>query len=224
MASYVILWENNTSGHRAVKGKTWPGHAAMNIGDSFKQTKDEPYVSWWPSTGASFSVPGIIGGVLTPKVLSSAGESHQTLVMDIKEETYLPDHIIRLKTTNEQEQKMVGAWKEIRMRVGGEFKTKYHALRQNCSTIVSRVLHAGGYHSHKWSVDTNWAWSPADVRVLLRGKGSYTQWNDFLTVLKESGIEEATIPVKQARSGILCTTGAPCRFQNEGKGFHWRNK
>lgn len=225
MPSYVILWENNTAGHRAVSGKTWSGHAAMNIGATFptavRRTK-KSYVSWWPQSAQKFSVFGIIGKVLTPQVVSKAGRSEQFFTQDVEDEKYLPDHVIELTTGEEQESKMLGEWKTV-SNTFSESETKYHALRQNCSTIVSRVLHAGGFHGHKWSVDSHWAWTPADVRKMLRGRGRYLTWREFLQVLSNSGIQEGDLPAAQARSGRLCTTGASCRFQ-QNESFYWRNK
>jgi hypothetical protein len=225
MASYVILWENNTVGHKAVSGKTWSGHAAMNIGEIFpmpNKRSQKSYVSWWPSSSQKFSLFGIIGKVLTPRLLAKEGMAEQFFLDDIENEKYLPDHVIRLKTTQEQERAMLGEWNSISSTFT-ENPTKYHALRQNCSTILSRVLHMAGYHGFKWSVENNWAWSPADIRKLLRGQGSYMQWPDFLQVLANSGIKESDLPIRYARSGRLCTTGAPCKFQ-QGEEFYWRNR
>ncbi len=225
MPSYVILWENNTAGHKAVSGKTWSGHAAMNIGAVFPtpgKRAQKSYVSWWPQSSAKFSIFGIIGSALTPKAASRAGRSEQFLRQDIEDEKYLPDHVLELKTSEGQEREMLAEWKVI-SNTFSENEVKYHALRQNCSTIVSRVLHAGGFHGFKWSVDTKWAWTPADVRKMLRGQGRYMKWTEFLEVLEKSGIEESDLPTKQARSGRLCTTGAECRFQS-GEEFYWRNR
>lgn len=225
MPSYVILWENNTSGHRAVSGKTWAGHAALNVGSIFptpNKRSTKSYVSWWPQSAQKFSVFGIIGKALTPQALSKAGEAEQFFLQDVADEKYLPDHVIELRTADDQESRMLGEWKTI-SNTFTESQTKYHALRQNCSTIVSRVLHAGGFYSHKWSVDTHWAWTPADVRVMLRGRGRYMSWAEFLQVLSNSGIRESDLPVSVARSGRLCTTGAECRFQ-KNEPFYWRNK
>lgn len=225
MASYVILWENNTVGHKAVSGKTWSGHAAMNIGDVFpmpNKRSHKSYVSWWPQGKQKFTVFGIIGKALTPKALAREGLSQQFFLQDIEDESYLPDHVIRLKTSPEQEKEMLAEWKTISSTFA-ENPTKYHALRQNCSTILSRVLHKGGYHGFKWSVDNNWTWTPADIRKLLRGQGSYMQWLDFLRVLANNGINESDLPIKQARSGRLCTTGAPCKYQ-QNEEFYWRNR
>jgi hypothetical protein len=124
-------------------------------------------------------------------------------------------------------------------------KQEYNFLRKNCSTIVSRVLHAGGFLTKKWSVGTQWVWSPADVRMLARRVGgSYVKWTDFLKVLDDSGIKgdtllkfrehetkkgkkkkpDCTLAHMKARSGKLCTTGAPCEFQTDATEFYWKNK
>jgi hypothetical protein len=43
-------------------------------------------------------------------------------------------------------------------------KASYAVFRKSCSTIVSRVLHAGGFCAKKWVEDNNWVWAPSDIR------------------------------------------------------------
>lgn len=220
MPSYVIVWENNTLGHRAVSGKTWPGHAALNIGgtfDSRKKRGKNGYVSWFPAEFADFNAKGVLKAVFTRP---QAGVRHCYFDEDVDAETYLPDHIIRLDSSEESELKMLAAWKEVYL----NGTLKYRNLRQNCSTIVARVLHAGGFHGKKWSVDNNWTWSPGDIRVLARSVGgAFTSWHDFKRILLTSGIDPSTLPYQTARSGRLCTTGVECAFQ-KGEQYHWRTK
>lgn len=218
MASYVIVWENNTFGHQKVSGRTWPGHSAMNIGEFFDKGEVDfyinSYVSWWPGEGADFSVGGIIKSMFTK---SQKGDHNFSFLNDVDCEGYLPDHVIKLNSSSEQEARMRAEWQTVFMKKGG---ASYKNLRKNCSTIVSRVLHAGGFYAQKWAVDNNWVWSPADIRALADGAGgTHMTWTAFLAVLAKSGINPADInsdgkQVTQARSGRYCSTGAPCKYQS----------
>jgi hypothetical protein len=218
MASYVIIWENNTFGHQKVSGHTWPGHAAMNIGDSFDNGEVDPilnnYASWWPGEGADFSIGGIIKSLFTK---SQKGDFNFSIIDDIESETYLPDHVIKLDTSRDQQMLMKSEWRSVFRKPGG---ASYKNLRKNCSTIVSRVLHAGGFLAQKWAVDNNWAWTPADVRALADASGgTHMTWVAFLAVLAQSNIAPDELGAATARSGRYCSTGAPCRFQT---GEVWR--
>lgn len=211
MPSFVIIWENNTVGHQKVKGRTWIGHAAMNIGSQFgtgRYGPDANYVSWWSAIEYSNS---------TKKDLEK-GRPHPSFLADIDAEHYLPDHIIRLDSTAEQELAMRAAWQEIHSKQGASFKM----LKKNCSTIASRVLHAGRFYARKWALDCNFVWTPADIRKLaVAAGGTLMQWDDFLAVLAESQITPDRLTsdgqtITHARSGRFCTTGAPCQFQQNG--------
>jgi hypothetical protein len=212
MASYVIIWENNTFGHQKVNGHIWPGHAAMNIGDHFHNSETNPppensYVSWWPDRGVDFGLKDFIKDIFKPH----EGRKHLTLSRDVNAERYLPDHIIRLESTEQNEDRMRAAWKAVL-----DKDSHYKSMRKNCSTIVSRVLHAGGYYARKWAMDCNFAWTPADVKKLaLRAGGDLMRWDDFLDVIEDSGIVTIGWPT-QARSGRFCSTNAPVRFQQAG--------
>src|SRR5436190_22968930 len=113
MASYVIIWENNTFGHQKVKGRTWPGHAAMNIGDYFDKGEVDDYlnayVSWFPSEGASFG----IGDILKAAFTNQKGSHNLSLLEDVDCEGYLPDHVIRLDSTMEQQYQMQAEWRSV---------------------------------------------------------------------------------------------------------------
>ncbi len=219
MPSYVIVWENNTFGHSKVSGKTWPGHAAINISKEFWLGDDaagaKNYVSYWPGgDGANF---GVLGVLVSKKTKS---QRNWSFADDMECEGYLPDHVIEMTTDAGKEKEMMAAWLSIHMKKGGG---SYRNLRKNCSTIVSRILHAGGFYAHKWAVDNNFAWSPADVKDLaLKAGGRAMTWDEFLTVLRGSFIKPEDlkdgngIQVTMARSGKYCTTGAPVRFQQAG--------
>jgi hypothetical protein len=217
MLSYVIVWENNTIGHKKVNGVTWGGHAAMNIGPLFEGENAywgrNNYVSWWPDDCVGgFGLKNMVKKVFHR---GQGSEVHLSLVTDIKEEEYLPDHVITLNTTNEQIENMQAEWNAIRQKQGAH----YRALWKNCSTIVSRVLFAGGFHARKWALNNNVFWTLADIRKLVLAVGGQKmQWNSFVAQLKDSGgIAESDFgEVTRARSGTYCSTGAPCEFQLDG--------
>jgi hypothetical protein len=212
MASYVIVWENNTFGHQKVKEHTWPGHSSMNIGNAFDKETGSPssnYVSWWPvGHAAQFDLLGALSG-------AQKGTRSSSFIRDVIFEGYLPDHVIKMATTAEQEEKMRAAWCSIFNKRGG---ASYKEFRKNCSTIVARILHARGVHAKKWAVDCNWVWTPADVAGLAKGAGGASmKWRDFQGVLAASKIDLRTCcKVDKARSGRFCTTGAPCKYQQDG--------
>jgi hypothetical protein len=217
MASYVIIWENNTIGHQKVRGLTWAGHAAMNIGDIFDKgrvhSQLNSYVSWWPEHTTHFDVRALFSK-------AQAGHTHVSLLSDINSEEYLPDHVICMKSTDAQEGMMRAEWRSVFLKEGG---SSYKNLHKNCSTIVSRVLHAGGFHARKWSVESNWVWTPSDVAKLARAAGGkHMTWEQFLGVLKYSDItwdqmidSDTNMRIERARSGVYCSTGVPVWHQED---------
>ncbi|MBM3979883.1 MAG: hypothetical protein FJ304_06295 [Planctomycetes bacterium] len=212
MPSYVIVWENNTFGHQKVSGHTWPGHFAINIGNIFDDADMarvfNSYVSWWPGEGADFGVKGVIKAMFKK---AQKGDRNLTFDEDVDAEGYLPDHFIKLDTTDEQEKKMKAEWLSVLTKKGG---STYKNLRKNCSMICSRVLHAGGFYAKKWAVDNNFACSPGDIRALACcSGGKLMKWTDVMDVLKKSGITAANLSAKEARSGVFCSTDAPCNYQ-----------
>jgi hypothetical protein len=200
MASYVIVWEQNIYGQKKAGAHTWPGHSSMNIGDMFDPPFSPPpgdaaaahatylgslsntYVSYWPQTqGATFGVADVFGKRDQGRVVRSIAD-------DIKCEGYLPDWVIKLDSSQAQEQNMEAEWSGIRTKPN---KT-YGAFKKNCSTIVSRVLHAAGYNAKKWAVDCNWVWAPGDIRRLaLAVGGTPMNWVDVVPLLTASGITPA---------------------------------
>jgi len=224
MASIVFVWENNTAGHCKVQGKTWSGHASMNIGDDFSGLKNGniqgTYVSWWPKKRAKFEVGEVIKAAFKFK---KKGTTNLDFVLDCHSEGFLPDHIISIPTTGGQEERMMSAW----MQVYHVNEEKYSNLRNNCSTIVSRVLHAAGIGAEKWSENHHSFWTPACIRILARSaKGTFLSWKKFNELQKEtSGADFARyvydpqgrglVHVDEARSGYYCSTGVPCKFQRD---------
>lgn len=215
MPSYVFVWENNTFGHSKVKGRTWPGHSSINISKEFWGGDDaayqKNYASYWPADGADF---GVLGALFSKKQKS---DTNWTFEDDIWAEGYLPDHIIEMTTDAEKERKMLAEWISILTKKGGP---SYRTFRKNCSTIVSRILHAGGFYGQKWALNNQVAWSPADIKKLaVSAGGTLMTWDAFKDVYTASflKIEDLTCkkgPVTHARDSALCSTGAPCRFNN----------
>lgn len=214
MPSYVIVWENNTPGHSRVPGRSWPGHSSVHIGDGFW---DKPssmaamnYVSFWPKEDADFSLKGIV------KAKPQAADLNMTVMDDVdSEQGYLPDHIIRLPSGEEAENKMKAEFANIIRSNNG--KPEYKMLRQNCSTVVSRVLHAGGFYAEKWAINNNVVWTPSDVQRLAASipGGQNVKWTDFVAMIKrETGDDNPFGTNTLARSGCYCTTGAPVEFQS----------
>jgi hypothetical protein len=126
-----------------------------------------------------------------------------------------PDHIVKMDTSAEQENKMKAEWLTVKMKAGG---SSYKTLRKNCSTIVARCLHAAGFYALKWAVDNNFAWSPADIyRLAVKAGGTPILWTEFQQRLQASGITAADYGnITKARSGRLCTIGVPCEYQSAG--------
>lgn len=215
MPAYVFIWENNTLGHRKVDGFTWPGHAAMCIGSDFTPTADR-YVSWWPGgDGVDFGTKAVVKNLFGA---DQPGLANVSLARDITWETYLPDHVIALTSDTGRENQMAAAWAEMRRLRTGQ-SAEYKSLRQNCSTMVSRVLHEGGYNASKWALNWNVFWTPADVRELaVSAGGIYLTWARFRNRLVQAGQNRAiqdiaATGVTHARSGAFCSIGVPCRHQ-----------
>ena len=201
MPSYVFVWENNTTGLWKISGRAWPGHSSINIGDIFDKRTLAPstigsYVSRWPE--------GDSASITLDRLKEHKGRNSLSICADVLTEGYLPDHIIRLATNNEQEQLMRAEWSSVWMKKGG---ASYKPFRKNFSTIVARVLHAGGYFRHRWALDMTYAWTPADIAKLAVDEGGERmKWSDLLSVLRNSSITEDDFvnregnSVRQARS------------------------
>jgi hypothetical protein len=226
MASYVFVWEQNMYLQKEIGGREWPGHSSMNIGDHFDsgsftptpgQSWDETmaardawlktlsrnYVSYWPATaGATFGAADVFGK-------RSRSTTKFSVADDIKAEGYLPDWVIELDTDANEERAMLAEWATIRDKP----KSTYGAFKKNCSTIVSRVLQAGGFYAKKWAVNCNWVWAPGDVRRLaLKVGGQPLTWAQFAPVLT-AGIPPSAYGFKDfSRDAAYNNVGAPSKF------------
>ena len=200
--SIVVIWENNMlPGGRArhTNGHDWCGHAALLIGDNwgpFAGATGDNYVSWWPQGEA---------GPLDTR--PAATNPH--LVNDINAERYLPDHFIQLPDRAVDVLEMRATWNAIRA-PGGQ----YRMVRNNCSTIVARVMRSGGYTaggllSAMW-YDHSCVWTPNKVRKFaLRAGGTTMLWSTVRTALTNLGIPAEQYGAnRQVRDGQFCTSVA----------------
>jgi hypothetical protein len=208
--SYVFIWANNvmTTGHG------WPGHVSMNIGGVTiaRFTNDEDYVSWWPKTEET-------------KKESSLGQNINHVVTDISREGYLPDYIYELADTLEKRAAMQACWKAIYTKATGH----YRLYLKNCSTVVARVLRAGGYSAGAYSgiwYDHSTIWTPLKIAEFVsRAGGTSVQWDTFKAKLEAMNITAADFVVDQgpngkrngelitmARDNRFCKCGAPCKY------------
>jgi hypothetical protein len=198
----VLIWENNIID----TGHTWIGHAAMKIGGNWTgpNVDDDDYVSWWPDGPSG-------------KKEEADADPNKHLVTDILSEGYLPDHIIEINTTPNQELVMKAAWIAIRDKPNAHYKM----LRKNCSTIVARVLRAGGYSAGTYAglwYDHCLVWMPHNVKdFALAAGGVLASWANLKQQLAQVGMTDANITtqrygVAKARDRRFCSTGAACRF------------
>jgi hypothetical protein len=226
MASYIFIWEQNMYLQKEIGGREWPGHSSMNIGDHFdpksftpnynspvdvgqqyadyQATLSKNYVSYWPATaGATFGAADFFGK-------RSKGACKRSVADDILAEGYLPDWVIKLDTDDNEERDMLAEWATVRDKPKGT----YGAFKKNCSTVVSRVLHAGGFYAKKWAVNCNWVWAPGDVRRLaLKVGGRALDWATFQPILTAGGISPADYSNKDfARDEAYNHIGVPSKF------------
>jgi hypothetical protein len=229
MASFIFVWEQNMYLQKEIAGHEWPGHSSMNIGNHFdgaqtftptrglspaaglaeldtwrKNNLTRNYVSYWPATrGATFGLADILGK-------RDAGKPKYSIADDINAEGYLPDWVIKLNTDATKEQDMLAEWATIRDKPN----STYGAFKKNCSTIVSRVLHAGGFYAKKWAVNCNWVWAPGDVRRLaLKVGGVPLKWSDFASILAAAGIPPSKYLSRDyTRDAAYSNIGVPSKY------------
>ncbi len=199
----------------------------MQIGDDFTETIDgndsNQYVSWWPTEEANFTVGTALKSIFEKRKVGKTTINFKT---DCVSEGYLPDHIIQLDTSTDQEDNMSAAWKAVYLKpkhgvvVGSTFSN----LRKNCSTIVSRVIHAANLYSLKWSENHHSFWTPAKIyKLALSVRGTLMTWdefNDIQTATSGSDLAEGIVGnkgklINKARSGAYCTLGLPCEYQQQ---------
>ena len=135
------------------------GHAAMHIGQHTENNSNEWYVSWWPATDEVFMQPSQKNTYQTD--LSPAGEGG-------------PAHVV-YQLFGGDVTAMKTCWDDTRTKPASH----YDLLKKSCSTIVARIIRAGGHHKElgmlkRASYANNLYWTPKDVAQLcnqLRDKG-----------------------------------------------------
>ena len=200
MATYVFIWEENMFSNKKKNIQhEWPGHPVINIGDTFDRPapdtskfKSEAYAEYardkWQDNLQNNYVSGGRGEIehqlqhlrCVPGRFRE-GKYRLCICEDVQVEGYVPDHVIKLDSDAAAEKAMMGEW------IGMLNKHKnrlvsYQPVRKNCSTIASRVLHAGGFYFRKWAENNNWVWTPSAIKQLaLAAGGTRIKWQDFTT-------------------------------------------
>lgn len=139
------------------------GHASMHIGGHTEPDSTDWYVSWWPATGEVWMQPcqnNTFADDLSPN--GEGGPAH------VIYQLYGGD-VTEMKT----------AWDTIRNKPGAH----YDLLKKSCSTIVARIIRAGGHHKELGKIKRagyahNVYWTPKDVAQLcneLRDNGAATK-------------------------------------------------
>jgi len=233
--AWVIIWENNM----LTTGRRWMGHAALNLGSNWSNNildHNSEYVSYVPggaglqdtkgaldrmesaktAVGASDAkIDGKYGAVgNVKKGVMADGGSNNTFLEDLEFEGYLPDHIIRIDGLNYPN--MRAKWAEI----NGKQNRHYKAVQKNCSTIVARILRAGGISASSWAKHSS-VWTPIKIRKLAHsGGGTDTKWADFLAnQLNPSGItwdmltnDKGKLLGRTYSRSSIASSQADCRF------------
>lgn len=148
------------------------GHASMHIGDHQEGDSIQWYVSWWPQDAAG----------LTDTILSAPN----TYDDDVAAEGGAPHVVYTINTLNINVMK--ASWDAIRTKP----QAHYRLLPKNCSTIVARVLRAGGAGLHlnkvkELSYAHNSYWTPKNVAQFcnqLRDAGQATKIKSVLCPTK----------------------------------------
>lgn len=156
MTATVYIWYPNfDDGHI--------GHASMHIGPHDDAHSTTNYVSWWPLRGA---------GLTHPTAMKTLG----TLAGDCDSEGSLPHAKYTFKPSAKlQVNEMKWAWEMTWRKPGAHYKL----WQKNCSTIVARILRAGGADAllnplEQASYAHNLFWTPKDLAQWcnkLRDKG-----------------------------------------------------
>ena len=195
----VIIWENNmlAGGREAINPRTqkvvhWPGHASLLIDDVWVNRYDDSsatYVSWWPGMkiAEAKNTIGFRMESATAGMKVAMGKPKTNFVGDMTSEGYLPDHIIRLKTTANQQRDMQAKWASIREKEGAH----YRALYKNCGTIVARVMRAGNISAGKTAFWYEHAlvWTPNKVKdYAMAAGGAPVKWDALFAEMNAAGV------------------------------------
>ncbi|MEO0912030.1 MAG: hypothetical protein AAFY59_03445 [Pseudomonadota bacterium] len=132
------------------------GHAAMHIGSDIDPDTIDTYVSWWPQA----ETKSMMGEDV--EKLFGASSDKKTHNDDIAGEDG-PPHLI-YKIYGGDISKMQTAWISTRNKPNSH----YDLFRKSCSTIVARILKAGGHHhfmstAQRLIFTNNMIWTPKNV-------------------------------------------------------------
>lgn len=150
-ATTVYVWYPN-HGHI--------GHASMHIGGHRERNSIQWYVSWWPNESTKLSTKVAEPATFDEDIDNEDGDPHvKYRLFDL--------HVGNMKA----------AWDGIRDKAEAHYKL----LGKNCSTIVARIMRAGGAEDHLGtltglSVAHNLYWTPKNVAefcdaLVKAGKG-----------------------------------------------------
>lgn len=159
------------------------GHASMHIGSHNDQNSTDWYVSWWPqSETKSGKKSSALGGSCDdPKEkLFKVGSDQKTMAGDVLGEDGDPH--LTYKIFGGDIAKMKTAWDSARNKPNSH----YDLFRKSCSTIVARILKAGGHAdfmsgAQKFLFTNNVIWTPKNVAQFcnqLRDSGHATKIRD----------------------------------------------
>ena len=205
--SLVYIWENNLLPGGRTKltgGHTWVGHASMNIGDALDPLPTEQaavanmHVSWVPGGDSDVKEKRLKG-----YALQSSGTNISHIVYDVGYETYWPDHVIQLPDGKADLLKAQAAWKDIRTQPGAAYKM----LNFSCSTVVAKVLKAGGFSAGSVWADNNLVWTPIKVRdFALDAGGKMLTFVEFVTILSKVNLKDADFTALDDKSDVIRNT------------------
>lgn len=189
--------------------------ARGRLNNLFTDNRDS-YVSWWPAQeGRSHRDDG------TEKY--RRGEGHRNIWIDLLEEGYAPDHIIRIPNNPKSVTRMKTKW--LKEKAKNDGNSSYSLYNKNCSRMAARILHAGfkGRYKHGYGVKRGLVsiWSPVEVkRMALNIKGARTMlWDDFVEEIWQTVPElnsfrqKASLKAFTKRASNRGSSGADSRFK-----------
>lgn len=164
-------------------------HPLYNIDNGHFKTwyKEDPnFVSW---------MPGFQEGGHRMKRSTQyhrSGNMVPNFFFDLVVEGYAPDHIINIRATQAQIDRMVAMRRTIESKYSADNRNpSYRMYRKNCSTIVARVLGAayrGAHFNFKSFIHKTVPWTPLEIKRVcqrLPNSRAYT-WDEFLERLKNN--------------------------------------
>ena len=187
----VLVWENNmvpnvvrgllaTASDNFERNHSYPGHAALSVDDVWNggTTPSESYVTWVPEESLT-QATGTAKAVTDARTRHATSYAVRSLCGDLALEHYLPDHVVRV--TGLSATKMQAEWAQIKAKGSAHWRQ----YRKNCSTIVGRVLRAGGAGG---AAAHNLVWTPKKVLALaLKCGGTAMTWDQLMAEVEAQG-------------------------------------